>query len=595
MSLLSKQASRKFLLLTVFRTVISFLDLVALGVVALIGQLAINNSNSVKLEGLSKFLVDTATFGSTSPKAQFLLLTCVAVVLFLVKAVFAIFLTRKMLIHLAEQEVKLGTEMFGLVIDSDINEAHSESSQHFAYATSYGVTAAIPRVLGYGSTLISEGVMLISLVIVFIVVEPILTSLMFLYFLLIGCLLYAFVNKPTEKLGLIISETSTNSIRIVQEAIRSFRENWVLQKSHFFTDNYQSNKREAAVGTAKVLTLTMAPRHVMDTALLIGLALVGLIKFSTSDFENAIKSLGFILIAATRITPSLLSFQGASAALRQAGTEGLTFVNDLEKFRENAQQNPSEIISPLASEQLNGSSFRISVRDLNYRYPKSERLVLKSVSLEIPPGSNVAFIGPSGSGKSTLADAILGVIDVEDSVLIAGIRPRLMVKEHLCALAYVPQEIVLLDSSIAENVAFGVDYSDIDFDLVQESIGLVGLMDFVAGLPDGLQARVGEFGGLLSGGQRQRIGIARALYVKPKVLVMDEATSALDGESETAIVQLMDRINGTVTVVSIAHRLSTVVNADCVYLFEEGQIVDSGTMGELQSRHVSINDKLQGR
>jgi ABC-type multidrug transport system fused ATPase/permease subunit len=568
---------------------------VALGVVALIGQLAINNSNSVKLEGLSKFLVDTATFGSTSPKAQFLLLTCVAVVLFLVKAVFAIFLTRKMLIHLAEQEVKLGTEMFGLVIDSDINEAHSESSQHFAYATSYGVTAAIPRVLGYGSTLISEGVMLISLVIVFIVVEPILTSLMFLYFLLIGCLLYAFVNKPTEKLGLIISETSTNSIRIVQEAIRSFRENWVLQKSHFFTDNYQSNKREAAVGTAKVLTLTMAPRHVMDTALLIGLALVGLIKFSTSDFENAIKSLGFILIAATRITPSLLSFQGASAALRQAGTEGLTFVNDLEKFRENAQQNPSEIISPLASEQLNGSSFRISVRDLNYRYPKSERLVLKSVSLEIPPGSNVAFIGPSGSGKSTLADAILGVIDVEDSVLIAGIRPRLMVKEHLCALAYVPQEIVLLDSSIAENVAFGVDYSDIDFDLVQESIGLVGLMDFVAGLPDGLQARVGEFGGLLSGGQRQRIGIARALYVKPKVLVMDEATSALDGESETAIVQLMDRINGTVTVVSIAHRLSTVVNADCVYLFEEGQIVDSGTMGELQSRHVSINDKLQGR
>jgi ABC-type multidrug transport system fused ATPase/permease subunit len=593
--MLSKSAKQKYYLLTSLRTVISFLDLMALGVVALIGQLAINNSNSVKLEGLSKFLVNTATFGSTSPKAQFLLLTCVAVVLFLVKAVFAIFLTRKMLMHLAEQEVKLGTEIFGLIIDSDINEAHSESSQHFAYATSYGVTAAIPRVLGYGSTLISEGVMLVSLVIVFIVVEPILTSLMFLYFLLIGCLLYAFVNKPTEKLGLIISETSTNSIRIVQEAIRSFRENWVLQKSLFFTDNYQSNKREAAVGTAKVLTLTMAPRHVMDTALLIGLALVGLIKFSTSDFENAIKSLGFILIAATRITPSLLSFQGASAALRQAGTEGLTFVNDLKKFRENAQQNPSEIISPLASKQLNGSSFRISVKDLSYRYPKSERLVLKSVSLEIPPGSNVAFIGPSGSGKSTLADAILGVIDVEDSVLIAGIRPRLMVKEHLCALAYVPQEIVLLDSSIAENVAFGVDYSDIDFGLVQESIGLVGLMDFVAGLPDGLRARVGEFGGLLSGGQRQRIGIARALYVKPKVLIMDEATSALDGESETAIVQLMDRINGTVTVVSIAHRLSTVVNADCVYLFEEGQIVDSGTMGELQSRHVSINDKLQGR
>ena len=593
LALLSKQASRKFLFLTGVRTLISFLDLVALGVVALIGQLAINNSNSIKLEGFSKFLVDTATFGSTSPKAQFLLLTCFAVLLFLVKAVSAIFLTRKTLMHLAEQEAKLGTELFELIIDSDINAAHSESSQHFAFATSHGVIAAVPRVLGHGATMIVEGVMLLSLVIVFVLVEPFLTSIMFIYFLIIGCLLYVFVNKPTEKLGLIISKTSTNSIRIVQEAIRSFRENWVLQKSQFFTENYRLNKQESAMGTAKVLTLTMAPRHIMDTALLIGLALVGLVKFSTSDFENAIKSLGFILIAATRITPSLLSFQGASAAVRQAGTEGLTFVDDLKRFRGNVNGTPSGGGDLVAAERFSGSPFGIFVNDLSYKYPNSEQIVLTKVSLEIPPGSNVAFIGPSGSGKSTLADAILGVIDVDEAVLIAGIAPRIMVREQRCALAYVPQEIVLLDSSIAENVAFGVEDSLIDLNSVNESIRLVGLTNFVEGLPGGLRARVGEFGGLLSGGQRQRIGIARALYVKPKVLVMDEATSALDSDSETAIVQLMDRIKGTVTVVSIAHRLSTVVNADCVYLFEEGRIVDSGKMGELQSRHGSINEKLQ--
>ena len=494
--------------------------------------------------------------------------------------------------HLARQETILGTELFESIIKSDINEVQSESSQYFAYATSQGVIGAVPRVLGHGTTLVAEGSMLIVLVIVFLLLEPLLTLIMIAYFSLLGILLYQFVNKPTEKLGLIVARTSTNSFQIVQEAIRSFRESWVLQKSDFFTNAYTENKKEAADGTAAVMTLTMAPRHIMDTALLIGIAIVGLVEFSMTDFDTAAKSIAFILVAATRITPSLLSFQGASAAMRQAGAEGSTFVSSLHIFREHSSNNLVIRDETTSKSPDRKATLGIEIYDLSYSYPSSDQLVLQNINIKILQGQNIALIGPSGSGKSTLADALLGVIDVGDSVQIHGQKPRDLVVQEPGTLSYVPQEIVLLDSTIAENIAFGSTMEQIDISLVNESIDRVGLTSFITTIPDGIYSRVGEFGGLLSGGQRQRIGIARALYAKPNVLVMDEATSALDNESELAIIRLMEELKGKVTVVAIAHRLSTVAKADCVLMFENGQISDRGTMSDLRLRHTLIEQQF---
>ena len=592
LSILSKQAKRKFVALTILRTVIAVFDLLALGIVALIGQLAIKNSSSVELSGWTKTLVRYITLNNSSQKAQFLLLISLAISLFLIKSCLAILITKKILMHLARQETILGTELFESIIKSDINEVQSESSQYFAYATSQGVIGAVPRVLGHGTTLVAEGSMLIVLVIVFLLLEPLLTLIMIAYFSLLGILLYQFVNKPTEKLGMIVARTSTNSFQIVQEAIRSFRESWVLQKSDFFTNAYTANKKEAADGTAAVMTLTMAPRHIMDTALLVGIAIVGLVEFSMTDFDTAAKSIAFILVAATRITPSLLSFQGASAAMRQAGAEGSTFVSSLHIFRQHSSNNLI-IKNNTTSTSLDlKATLGIEICNLSYSYPSSDQLVLQNININILQGQNIALIGPSGSGKSTLADAILGVIDVGGSVLIHGHKPRELVVQEPGTLSYVPQEIVLLDSTIAENIAFGSIMEQIDMSLVNESIDRVGLTSFITSIPDGIYSRVGEFGGLLSGGQRQRIGIARALYAKPNVLVMDEATSALDNESELAIIRLMEELKGKVTVVAIAHRLSTVAKADCVLMFENGQITDRGTMSDLRLRHTLIEQQF---
>ena len=591
--MLSKSAKQKYYLLTSLRTVISFFDLLALGVVALIGQLAVSNSKSDQLEGFSGDAVRFLTFGTATPKAQFLILTSAAILLFVFKAFLAILLTRRLLMTLAQEETKLGTELFQLIIESDINKIQSENSQSYAYATSQGVISAIPRVLGYGSTIVAEGAMLFSLLVVFLIVEPFLTVIMFLYFLLLGYFFHLLVNRPAEKLGEIVARTTTNSFQVVQEAIRSFRENWVLQKAGFFTEKFRINKQEASEGTAKVMTLTLSPRHIMDTALLIGLAIVGLVKFSMTDFDNAAKSLAFILVAATRVTPSFLSLQGSSAALRQAGAEGATFVTSLEEFRDSTEGKiDSARNGAVVAANSNSHSLNISIKDLNYCYPGSQKSALSNVNMEISQGENVAFIGPSGSGKSTLADAILGIIDVGDSVLLNRWQPRDLVKLQPGRLAYVPQEIVLLDSTIVENVAFGQSESEIDFEVVQGCLQRVGLLSFAENLPQGLRSKVGEFGALLSGGQRQRIGIARALYVQPNILVLDEATSALDKDSEQAVVDLMDELAGNVTVISIAHRPATVRKADRVFVFENGEVKEFNSVQEFEATGNSMLGQL---
>jgi ABC-type multidrug transport system fused ATPase/permease subunit len=261
----------------------------------------------------------------------------------------------------------------------------------------------------------------------------------------------------------------------------------------------------------------------------------------------------------------------------------------LEEFRDSIEGKiDSARNGAVIAANSNSHSLNISIKDLNYCYPGSQKSALSNVNMEISQGENVAFIGPSGSGKSTLADAILGIIDVGDSVLLNRWQPRDLVKLQPGRLAYVPQEIVLLDSTIVENVAFGQSESEIDFEVVRGCLQRVGLLSFAENLPQGLRSKVGEFGALLSGGQRQRIGIARALYVQPNILVLDEATSALDKDSEQAVVDLMDELAGNVTVISIAHRPATVRKADRVFVFENGEVKEFKSVQEFEATGSSM-------
>lgn len=230
-------------------------------------------------------------------------------------------------------------------------------------------------------------------------------------------------------------------------------------------------------------------------------------------------------------------------------------------------------VSKDVNEKTLGLKKSIKIEKLSFKYPDAENFVLQNVNFEIFKNKSTAFIGPSGAGKTTLADIILGALEPTEGCIWAD---TVNIQEHMNAwhknLGYIPQSIYLMDDTIRNNIAFGIRNEDIEEDKVWKALEQAQLKEFIQSLDRGLDTEIGEGGVRLSGGQRQRIGIARALYNDPEVLVLDEATSALDNETEGAVMEAIDRLSGTKTLIIIAHRLTTIKNCDIIYEVKNGGI-----------------------
>jgi ABC-type multidrug transport system fused ATPase/permease subunit len=225
---------------------------------------------------------------------------------------------------------------------------------------------------------------------------------------------------------------------------------------------------------------------------------------------------------------------------------------------------------------------RATLHNIYFSYVDNSKPTIENVSLEIEPGTQVAFVGTSGAGKSTLVDLILGLRKPDSGViLLGGISSREAIERWPGSVSYVPQQVHVSDSTILANVAFG--YHDPDLDLAWEALEAAQLSDLVKKQKDGIFSLVGENGSLLSGGERQRLGIARALYTRPKFLILDEATSSLDAQTEVAISSAIRKLRGKVTLLIVAHRLSSIIDSDKVIYLQDGKIISSGSFDHVKS------------
>lgn len=222
---------------------------------------------------------------------------------------------------------------------------------------------------------------------------------------------------------------------------------------------------------------------------------------------------------------------------------------------------------------------------MTFQYPASTEAVLRDVSLHVPAGKSLALVGRSGARKSTLADFILGVLEpTEGQVLLDEISPQHLIARYLGRIGYVPQNVVMVNGTVRENVALGLPGSAVSDEAVWTALGRAHIEDIFSGRESGLDTPIGENGLRLSAGQRQRLGIARALLMNPGLLVMDEATSALDAETEAAITSMISKLNGTVTVLVIAHRLSNIRNLDEIAFLQAERLEAIGPFEEVRSK-----------
>jgi ABC-type multidrug transport system fused ATPase/permease subunit len=315
------------------------------------------------------------------------------------------------------------------------------------------------------------------------------------------------------------------------------------------------------------------PRLWLEVMAVTGLAmLVILMVVQGRQSAEIIPLLALFGVAAFRLLPSIGKIIGAAQSAR--------FGNSVLKMLQS--ELSLEIPDPLPLGEICRMSGDIALANVTFTYSGTSQSALKDISLTIHQGETVGFIGPSGAGKSSLVDLILGLLNPDSGQITVGNQP---IVDNLRAwqdqIGYVPQSIFLTDDTLRRNISFGLSEDRIDDAAIQRALVSAQLSEFVETLPEGLETIVGERGIRLSGGQRQRIGVARALYHDPSILVLDEATSALDSETESGVMEAIDALKGSKTVIIVAHRLSTVEKCDRVFRLEAGKLVEAGTPAEI--------------
>ena len=316
--------------------------------------------------------------------------------------------------------------------------------------------------------------------------------------------------------------------------------------------------------------MAIAPKYMVEAVCMTGLLVAIAIKlnFGQKDMEAFIPQLATFAVAAFRLLPAVGRINEHVANILYAVPSVDLIYNDLKEIEDYKK---SKIQDETTEWHFKDA---LHVKKVTYAYPNSEVNVLNEECI-IPKGKTVALIGSSGAGKTTLADIILGLLSPQrGKILVDDIDVFKNLNLWHKNIGYIPQVIYLSDDTIRNNVAFGVHEDKIDDEAVKTALKKAQLWEFIDTLPDGLDTIVGDRGVRLSGGQRQRIGIARALYHDPEILVLDEATSALDNETETAVMEAIESLQGSKTMLIIAHRLTTIRNADIIYEVGEGKVVE---------------------
>ncbi|WEK62700.1 MAG: ATP-binding cassette domain-containing protein [Candidatus Microbacterium colombiense] len=560
------------------RSAARFLGIYAaiMGALALMDGFALGMLAVVIAPLISRQPIDLPLVG-TLEGAQILIPLGLVCVLIVLKGVFALTLQWFATRRFAAYELQLGVRVFDGYIRAPWIERLRRNSSDLVRISDSSVSTTISGFLLPGASVIGEFMSFFSLILVLAIAQPFVGLVTLLYLGGIALVLQLQISRRSKQAGLVALRYSLRSSRLITEMIGALKEVTLRGSASEVAGVVRENRSHATRARANSQFLAQVPRYVLDVALIGGIVVIGATGFLTEgNVDGAMASIALFGLAGFRLAPSLIRFQ---AVLQQLNVSTPHARAVLEEVRRSDRYMEAASIGDTAS--LPEAPRALRLRDVTFRYSPEAADAVRQVDIEIPFGSQVAFVGASGAGKSTMIDLLLGLVDpTQGSITVDDVPLSGVLNAWRANISYVPQEVSLFDATVAQNVALSWR-TDFDRDRVRQALSRAQILPLIEARDGGIDGRIGERGLALSGGQRQRLGIARALYTDPMVLVMDEATSALDTATEAAVTNAIEELRGSVTTITVAHRLSTIRNADVIFFMRDGEVAASGSFDEV--------------
>ena len=577
---LSRRDQQKIVFVVLLQIFLGLLDLVGVAVVGILGALAVTGVQSRQPGNRVDAALKILHLHNSEFQVQVAVLACLATFFLVCRTIFSALFMRRILFFLSRRGAHLSASLVSRLLSRSLIDLQKMTNQETLFSVTTGVSTVTNGVLGVAVALVSDGSLLLVMSVGLFIVDPLMALSTFVVFLCIGFLMYRLLHQRANTLGRKSADLSVKSNEKVFEVLNSYRESVVRNRRNFYAREIGKLRLEMANTDAELSFMPNISKYVIETTVVLGALIISGVQFGLRDAAHAVATLAVFLAAGSRIAPAVLRLQQGALSIRSnLGSARLT----LELIDSLGESKPIEEVSDQLELVHSGFNGSIEMSSVSFKYPLATEAALKGINLSINEGSTVALVGPSGAGKTSIVDVLLGVLSPDSGkVLISGLEPSATVSRWPGAISYVPQDVIVTNGSIRENVSLGFPVSVATDELVMDALKLAQADDFVSALPRGMDTSVGDRGTKLSGGQRQRIGIARALFTRPKLLVLDEATSSLDGQTESDISQAIQGLKGSVTVVMIAHRLATVINADQVIYMDKGRIIAQGTFEEVR-------------
>jgi ABC-type multidrug transport system fused ATPase/permease subunit len=593
-SVLTRSDQRKIVLVIIAQISLSILDLIGVALIGVLGAISISGVQAQRPGSRILALLNGLGLADKSLTIQATVIGLSAAALLISRSLLSVFFSRRTMFFLSRRGAKISANLISRLLSQNLLFIQSRTSLSFLYAVTSGINTIVLGVLGTVISIISDTALLIVMSAGLFVVDPVIALSTLVVFGSLVFVLYRLLHVRVRRLGNLDAETAISVNEKIIEVLTSYRESVVRNRRVYYAREIGDLRMRQANIAAESALLPGISKYVIETTVILGALILGATQFVLNDAVHAIATLSIFLAAGSRIAPAVLRLQqGALQIKGSLGSAGPT----LELLEELGTSYELDSVSDALDRTHEGFTPQVELKNVTFTYPNKEMPALNNVSLNITPGASVAIVGTSGAGKTTLVDVILGVLTPQfGSVQISGEHPLVAISRWSGALSYVPQDVTISNGTIKKNVTLGYPIENVVDHEVWASLEMAQLKDFVEDLPLQLETPTGEHGSKMSGGQRQRLGIARALFTSPKLLVLDEATSALDGTTEKAISDAISKLKGNVTVVMIAHRLSTARNADQVIYMSQGRVAAIGSFSEVREQipDFDIQAKLMG-